>query len=173
MNSRFKVPMAIAVLVLGATSFTESASAQMRRIGPNARTRFSSRLVGRLGFGRALFGGFYPGYAYLPPYFYPPYDYEEYEQAQAPAPASSVVVVQSAPIPPTQPAPAANPAESVVLENRDGQWVRVSNTGPLPGAQSAAGGAKEPATPTAKPTVLVFRDGHTEEFERYMISGDF
>jgi hypothetical protein len=168
--------VAVAAGVLGATVFTASASAQMRRgivSGPAARTRFSSRPIGRIGFGRTPLGRFYPGSLYLPPYYYPAYDYPAYDYEEEPVapppPVPPVVVVQSA----ATPVPAASPAESVVLENRDGQWVRVSNTGPLPGAQSAAG-VKEPATPpTPKPTVLVFRDGHNEEFERYMITGNF
>jgi hypothetical protein len=161
--------MAVAVVAFGAAVFTEFASAQMRPSASGARARFSSRLVGRAGLGRRPFGRFLPGSAYLPPYLYPPYDYEEYEPAAEPAPVAPVVVVQSAPTPP----PAASPAESVVLENRDGQWVRISNSGPLPaGVQSA--GVKEPATPPRpKPTVLVFRDGHNEEVERYMIAGNF
>jgi hypothetical protein len=176
MNSRIKVAVAVAVVAIGATVFVSSASAQMRGLNSfarGARPRVSARLVGpRIGFARTPYGGFFPGSLYQPPYFYPGYDYEQYEPIAAPAPAPPVVVVQSAPAP----VPAAKPVDSLVLENRGGQWVRISNTGQIPaGAEPAAAGIKEAVTPPPrpKPTVLVFRDGHNEEVERYMINGNF
>jgi hypothetical protein len=176
MNSRIKVAIGLAVVAVSATVFVESASAQMRRssFARAARPRISARLVGpRFGFNRTPFGGFFPGYPYLPSYYYPGYDYEEYEPSAAPAPGAPVVVVQSAA---PAPAPVQNPVESVVLENRGGQWVRISSNGQIPAvAEPAPGGAKDAATqaPRPKPTVLVFRDRHNEEVERYMVKGDF
>jgi len=140
-----------------------------------ARPRISARLVGpRFGFARTPNGGFFPGSLYVPPYFYPgyDYDYQQYEPIASPAPTPPVVVVQS----PPAPVPVQNPVDSVVLENRGGQWVRVSNNGQIPPAtEPIPPGVKETGTPPArpKPTVLVFRDGRNEEVERYMISGNF
>jgi len=87
---------------------------------------------------------------------------------------------------PAQPsAPAASPAQSLLLEYHDGQWVRIATGGYLPigkqYAQSEASGlATEFVRPkeasqlpaTSPPTVLVFRDGRQEEVGRYVIQGD-
>jgi hypothetical protein len=186
MNFRFTLPATIVVFV--ATVFVSEAAAQMRRMGvsaPFGQARISSRFGPRAGFPRARigFGGFnrgqfFPGsllYPYFyPPYFYPgyypDYDYEEYQQNETQASPPQVITVQPAPSP--APAPAASPVQSLVLENQGGQWVRISNFGqpsalaPPTGPDSARAAAKLP------PTVLVFRDGHNEEVERYMIQGD-
>jgi hypothetical protein len=124
---------------------------------------------------------FFPGSAFLPfPYYYPDYDYEPVETE---APPPQVVVVQSA-----QPAaPPVIPAEPLVLEYQGGQWVRIANYGQSPtGAQpvqpgpaqasnlrSVTAGGNEAAQPPRElpPAVLVFRDGHQEELERYTIMG--
>src|SRR5262245_35515854 len=182
MNSRIKAAIVLAVVAVSATVYVASASAQMRRINSaarGARPRISARLVGprfgRFGFAGAPFGGFFPGYSYLPSYYYPGYDYQEYEPSAVAEPAAPVVVVQSGPAPVPAPVPAQNPVDSVVLENRGGQWVRISNNGQIPAAEPTPAGVKEPATPAPrpKPTVLIFRDGRNEEVERYMIKGDF
>src|SRR5262245_61589254 len=126
MNSRIKVAVALAVVAVSATVFVASASAQMRgaSFARGARPRISARLVGprfgRFGFAGTPFGGFFPGYSYLPPYYYPGYDYEQYEPSATAAPAAPLVVVQSGPAPVPAPVPAQNPVESVVLENRGG-----------------------------------------------------
>src|SRR5262249_38892884 len=131
------------------------------------------------GFGVFTRGHFFPGSLlypfFYPPYFYPPYypdyDYEEYQQSETQTSPPQVITVQPAPAP----APAASPVESLVLENQGGQWVRISNFGQpvtlVPSTQpdSARAGAAPAKLP---PTVLVFRDGHNEEVERYMIQRD-
>jgi hypothetical protein len=189
MNFRFTLPVTIVVFL--ATVFVSEAPAQMRRMGvsaPFGQARISSRFGPRAGFPRARigFGGFnrgqfFPGsllYPYFyPPYFYPPYypdyDYEEYQQNETQASPPQVITVQPAPAP--APAPAASPVQSLVLENQGGQWVRISNFGqPSALAPSTRPESARAGGPPAKlpPTVLVFRDGHNEEVERYMIQGD-
>jgi len=161
----------------------------MRRMsehGPAARIGLASRPDTRRSLARIRGGGFFPRSVLLPPYFpyfYPAYDFNEYEPIATPAPPLQVIAAQPAPAP----APAATPVESVVLEYQAGQWVRVSNysqsqargsTQPDSTAESTPRtvptGAKEAVPSPAKlpPAVLVFRDGHNEEVERYMIRGD-
>jgi len=182
---KFRFLIAVSIVVFAAAVFASEASAQIRRMGvsvPFRQARISSRFGPRAGFQRARigfgFGGFnrgqfFPGsllYPYFyPPYFYPPYfpdyDYEEYQQNETQASPPQVITVQPAPAP--VPAPAPSPVQSLVLENQGGQWVRISNF-----SQSVA--LAPPAAPPARlpPTVLVFRDGHNEEVERYMIQGN-
>src|SRR5262245_50772135 len=143
MNSRPTI--ALIVTLLAATIFEPSAPAQMRRMGisgPTPQARFSSRFGARFGFGprvglgpRLGFGPgfgfgrlnrpFFPGSVFLPPYYFPAYDYYDYDEYQPiapePSPSPQVVVMPPAPAP----TPAASPVESLVLENRDGLWVRV------------------------------------------------
>ena len=182
---KFRFPIAVSIVVFAAAVLASEAPAQMRRMGvsaPSGQARISSRFGPRAGFQRARigfgFGGFnrgqfFPGsllYPYFyPPYFYPPYfpdyDYEEYQQNETQASPRQVITVQPAPAP--APAPAPSPVQSLVLENQGGQWVRISNfSQPVALAPPAAPPARLP------PTVLVFRDGHNEEVERYMIQGN-
>jgi hypothetical protein len=63
------------------------------------------------------------------------------------------------------------------MEERGGQWVRVPNGSELPTAGQAAqasGAAPAATEPAAKlpSAVIVFKDGHREEVERYMIQGN-
>ena len=182
---KVRFPIAVRIVVFAAAVFASEAPAQMRRMGvsaPFGQARISSRFGPRAGFQRARigfgFGGFnrgqfFPGsllYPYFyPPYFYPPYfpdyDYEEYQQNETQASPPQVITVQPAPAP--APAPAPSPVQSLVLENQGGQWVRISNfSQPVALAPPVAPPARLP------PTVLVFRDGHNEEVERYMIQGN-
>lgn len=113
-------------------------------------------------------GFFYPG---LFPDYYEPVETEE-------PPVEQQVVVQQ---PAAEPAP-AKPIEPLVLEERDGQWVRVATGTHVPlgessGANSAQAAHARPgaaATQTEAPlpaAVLVFRDGHREKVSKYMIEG--
>jgi hypothetical protein len=179
MKSRLII--ALMVVALSASFFVPYAGAQMRGMirGPGARLRVSPRLGTRSGFTGGRFRQPFNSPVLLPPYFYGDYYGGEYEpiEVQA-APPAQLIVTQSAP----PPVPPASPAESVVLENQGGQWVRISGQTPRgqsPQAdaasrlQSAPAVTKEvPAAAKPSPTVLVFRDGHTEEVERYMIKGD-
>jgi hypothetical protein len=187
---KFRLPIAVSIVVFAAV-FASEAPAQMRRMGvsaPLGQARISSRVGPRAGFPRARvgfgFGGFnrsqfFPGSAlypyFYPPYFYPPYypdyDYEESQQNETQVAPPQVITVQPAPAP----APAPNPVQSLVLENQGGQWVRISNLGqPSVPASPTGPDSARAGVPPAKlpPTVLVFRDGHNEEVERYMIQGN-
>jgi hypothetical protein len=182
---RSRLTIALMVVALGATFFETSAGAQMRamiRSGAGARLRVGPRLGMRRGFIGAPYRQPFSGPVLLPPYYYSDYFGGGYEpiatQAPVPPVPAQLIVMQSAP-PPVAP---ASPAESVVLENQGGQWVRTSGQtpraqSPQPDAsarlQSAPAVTKEvPAVTKPSPAVLVFRDGHTEEVERYMIKGD-
>ncbi len=184
MNSRLTI--ALPVVVLGATVFVSSTAAQMRRMSasaPAARTRISSGLGTRIGFARMHHRRFFRSSVFLPAFFYPDYDDDQYEPIATQAPPQ-VIVVQAAPAP----APAARSIEPLVLENQGGQWVRISSYGqspararstqpdsaPASSLRSAPAGPKEAATPPTKVprAVLVFRDGHKEEVKRYMIKGN-
>jgi hypothetical protein len=166
----YRLTSAVAVVLFAATVFASAASAQMRITGSarGARTRVAARLVGRGAFFRGGGRNFFPGPVLLPPYFYGDYDYDYQDQpntTEAPAPAPQLLVVQ--PNPPQ--APAASPVQSVVLENQGGQWVRISNYTPPAATQNVA----LPSPSKLPPTLLVYRNGRTEEVERYMIKGDF
>jgi len=173
MNARLSSTFLVAAS--GILVFASSVPAQMRGMrgsAPAPRGGTTFRLTGR--FGRAHRRGFFNGSAYLPiPYPYSDYDYESEEIAPEPMP-SSVVVVQPAAAPPA-PA-AASSIEPVLLEYRDGQWVRM----PVGAQTPLEPAAKQPETPSSKlqpaaprpplpPAVLVFRDGHKEEIAKYMI----
>lgn len=132
-------------------------------IGLNGRTRFHRSVRSSSA-----------GYAYYPYYDYDgePYD-SGYQSVPPEMPPNEVV---SAP-PSEQPAPVASPAESLVLENHDGQWVRIPASPQYLQPQSNSASEisrKEAYRPPAKlpPTVLVFRDGHQEEVARYVVQGN-
>jgi hypothetical protein len=187
-----QLSIALPVALLGAAVFVSSAPAQMRAgrmSAPGARAGMPFRSGVRAGFVHQRPRRFPRSSAFLlPPYFYPDYDYNYdygYEPvAQEPPPAAAVA-------PAAQPAaPAAPPPEPLVLEYRDDQWVRVASYGqspapapaqsaeqspaPAPILRSAATGRKEaaqPPPPALPPAILVFRDGHREEIEKYTIMG--
>ena len=183
MNPRLTI--SVAIFVLTTTVFVSPGLAQIRGMGgfaPAARARVASRFGTGIGFGRPYNGHFFPGSVLLPPYFYPAYDDDEYQPIPAQAPPPQIIVP-----PAPSPVPVATPVESLVLENRGGQWVRISNysqwlvpaqstlpeSPPVSNLQSAPAGTREVAPPAKlPPTVLVFCDGHIEEVERYMIRGD-
>jgi hypothetical protein len=88
---------------------------------------------------------------------------------------------------PEQPPAPAKPIEPLVLERQGDQWVRIGGYGQAPAAAQStppgagqalhapsqmAGETKEgPPPPKLPPAVLVFRDGHEEEIEKYTIIG--
>jgi hypothetical protein len=62
--------------------------------------------------------------------------------------------------------------QPIVLERHGDQWISVTNGSPSPGPSRSA--EPEPALRAARPlppAVLVFRDGHEEEFTSYTIIG--
>ncbi|MGA2072303.1 MAG: hypothetical protein ABSH52_02265 [Terriglobia bacterium] len=161
-----------------------------------ARTGFGAR--GGRGFyrrGDLFFPGYFSGYGYSPLWdyyslpLYADYDYgydygydNGYEPMAAQAPPPWLATTHSE----TFSAP-ARPAEPVVLERQGDQWVRIGEYGqqpasvgsPAPGAAPAPNPTSESAewntpaqrAPKLPPAVLVFRDGHQEEIEKYTIIG--
>ncbi len=122
-------------------------------------------------------------------FFYPDYffdDYEPYAEGAQEQPPVQQVVIQQPVQQPQQ--PPVKPIEPLVLEERNGQWMRVPIgsqapvTSELNQANGAAaspvqapplGGQKSSQPPVElPPVVLVFRDGHREEVGNYMIEGN-
>src|SRR5215469_15195646 len=87
--------------------------------------------------------------------------------------------------PNTATATSTKPAESLILENRGGQWVRILSASQMPVAQryaepaASSSGAEATSSrgspkPPDKlpPAVFVFRDGHEEQVIRYIMQGN-
>lgn len=177
MISRFT--LALPVAILGVALLAPSAHAQgrgMRGFAPAPRGgRSSSRIGGRGDIARQGQRRHLNNSAYL----FPPYYYDDGidEGPVGPGgPQVQVSVSQS-----TQPpAPPGKPIEPLLMENRDGQWVRIPTASQMqtipastqssnlqPGITGSAG-AFTPV-PELPPAQIVFRDGHTEEVQKYMI----
>ncbi len=170
MISRLTIALALALLVVGL--FAASAPAQVRGMGfagaPHPGSAF--RLSGRTRLVRPARHHSYAGFAY-----YPYYD-SDYEPVTSEEPPVNLVVAQ----PEQPPVPVAHPVESLILENRDGQWVRIPTGSHLPVSpeymqpQASSTSPKEASQPPTKlpPAVLVFRDTHQEEVGRYVVQGN-
>ena len=185
MQSRLYI--AVSVAALGAAVFAPSAPAQgrhgMRAPAAAPRARSSFRVNGREGFDRSQQPRFLNDSAFLFPYFYAGGEFE-YAPIAPEAPPIQIVVPQN----PQPPAPAASPVRPLLLENQNGQWVRVptgsdtpailQSTKPDSAKVSApnSGYVELPVAatpvPALPPAVIVFRDGHTEEVAKYMIQGE-
>jgi hypothetical protein len=108
-------------------------------------------------------------------YLWPPYFYDDgFDEGPVGPDGSQVQVVVLPPVQP--PEPAAKPADSLLLENRDGQWVRVPTGIEMQAVTNSSkpgpAGTTSPV-PELPPAQIVFRDGHREDVEKYMIQGDF
>jgi hypothetical protein len=113
-----------------------------------------------------------------------PYSYSDFEPETIEGAPPQVVTIPAAPV-----AQTPRPAESVLLELQGDRWVRITNYG-----ASANSGAAEPVRAThvlatssaiaSRPNnatteaaselpraALGFRDGHTEEIQKYVIVG--
>ena len=116
--------------------------------------------------------------------FYPGFDYfdDDSDRNYEPPEVSHNVVAESKPN--VAAAAPTKPAESLILENRGGQWVRIPTASQMPlsagymepqASSSGPGttGGKVAAAPPDKlpPAVLVFRDGHEEQVARYVVQG--
>lgn len=151
-----RLRLTITVALLAATAVAQNRSGGLSLRGP--------RVSGRPFAAARRQRSFYPGYAYGAPYFYSDY-YEPYEEYAPEAP------------PPPAPAPApqikAEPQpDPVLLELHGNQWVRVNNFGESSKRTlAAATPAIQTAAKPLPPSVLVFRDGHTEEVSSYSIIG--
>lgn len=189
MNCR--LPIALTISMLGSTVLLTPLAAQVRggHIGaaraPRAAGGFWSGTRTAFGYGswsQRRFG-FFPGWAFLLPPYYPDYDYD-YQPTPAPPPWALFAQ-------PNEPSVPSKPIEPLVLERQGDQWVRIGGYSQSPApAQSmppSAGQAPSPPSdvtvtgrnkserpaPKLPPAVLVFRDGHQEEIERYTIIGPF
>jgi hypothetical protein len=117
--------------------------------------------------------------------FYPGFDYFEDDSDRNYEPPEVSHNVVAEPEPNVAAAPPAKPVESLILENRGGQWVRIPTASQMPlsagymepqASSSGPGttGGKVAAAPPDKlpPAVLVFRDGHEEQVARYVVQGN-
>jgi hypothetical protein len=185
MASRLTIALPVALLALlvsaapahaqisGARGPAQARPAQGRSTAPPF-TR--ARGHGHRGERRGLSNGFF---------FYPDYFSDYYEPPAPQEPPVQQVVIQQ----PAQQAqqPPTKPIEPLVLEERDGQWIRVpmGSEVPVNGESRRANAATRSQVPTPAfggeksspppvelpPVVLVFRDGHKEEVRNYMIEG--
>ncbi len=183
-----RLPIALSLALLGATVFVLSAQAQRHgsaasgRVG-TAISRGRGARSSSLRRTRRVFAG--SGFA---PYYYSDYDdygYDDYDYEpgiEAPPPP-----IMAAPLAqPTSMAPVPKPPESLVIELQGDHWVRITPYGAPQGVgasdQSSLSSPAPPATrrriqpaqpPISElpPAVLVFRDGHQEEVEKYTIMG--
>jgi hypothetical protein len=192
-NRPIALSLVLPLMMLGAAVLVPSAPAQrgggfasrgavgamVARGGGRARSirpRGAGRYLG--GWGDA--GLFYPDYD-------AGYDYDYGPALELPPP-------QWVPAQPAFRAPAAKPAEAMVLEREGDQWVRITPYGPPQTVGPAAAPSNpperasnaHPETPAAArgqvpaaakppaplpPAVLVFRDGHQEQIGQYRIMG--
>lgn len=143
------------------------------RGGPGGSRFGHARHSGSAGHGRRFIGA----------YGFSPYFYEDSETESVEPPPAQVIVMPPAPA--ATPAQPARPAESLLLERHGDTWVRISASGdahPVAGdlsvglttdsahTTSQRAGAALPPTPIP-PAILIFRDGHTEQVEKYVIVG--
>ncbi|HEX3377582.1 MAG TPA: hypothetical protein VHS29_12020, partial [Candidatus Acidoferrales bacterium] len=202
-----KVKIAIPALVLGLALFSPLAHAQRGGMRWGGGGSHGGAVGGfRGGAVRGSRGGefnregrhrFEDGFGFpFAPFYYPDYFYDGYDGYYD----SDLDNRNSAPLDPQvqtrpqqvyqPPAPPPVPGDPLILENRDGRWVRIPTGGelmnaavppsaasdptPTPKAHGTAAKTTEteppslPPTPALPPAVLVFRDGHTEEVQKYM-----
>jgi hypothetical protein len=178
--------IALPVALLGAALLAPSAPAQgrgMRAFSAAPQAHSSFRFGGRDGSARQSHRRFLNEPAFLfPPYYYPDDEFDYGPVAPEESPVQMAVAQ-----PAQSPAPAASPVESLLLENRGGQWVRIPTGSQMAIPQSTKPDSVQPSSPRPgisepteaappvaelPPAVIVFRDGHREEVERYMIQGN-
>jgi hypothetical protein len=186
-----RLTIALAVAAVGALFLAPSTPAQhrgMRGNGGFPRSRPAFQRGGgehsERGGGRSEHGGerrlsdasglFFPGYYNT--------DTEYGQEQEAPSgPPVQMAAIQ--PVPPPPPPP----VESLVMEQRNGEWVRLATGSRMATLQSAQSDSTKPAPPLSgivepamgttpavalPPAVIVFRDGHQEEITKYVIQGD-
>jgi len=175
------LPVALPLALIVVALLSPSARAQgrgSRGFAAGGGVRSGRRSGGR---GRVLGGS-----AFLPAPYYHAYDDSGYWPPAAPAypPSQAYQAFQGTYQDQAAVAPPAPPIEPLLMEERDGQWVRVLNGTELPtAAQAQAASAQAPkasATPEAPAqppaklpsAMIVFRDGHMEEVAKYMIQGN-
>lgn len=128
--------------------------------------------------GRRFENGF--GFPFAPFFYSEYYSGSDADYDDAPGSPTHVTLPQS-------PAPPPPPGDSLILENHDGQWVRIPTGAEMLKAATSTAIANAPASnsQSAKvgtastnidrsplpPAVLVFRDGHSEKVQKYVIQG--
>ena len=181
----------LSAVIVGAALSAPTLAAQgrggARGSAGGGRVRAGIRVAGREGLARPFRPGYYGASGYwLPQYPYPDDEYD-YGYLESVAPGSTPFPVQLISGAPAQQLAAPTiPVEPLLLEVRDGQWVRVSTGSQMALPQSPSTDAAQassahpkisepaevaPTTPELPPAVLVFRDGRTEEVVKYMIQG--
>lgn len=176
MISRRTISLPVGLLI--AVLFAPCAPAQMRGMAsPRARGGLGIRTARRTALVRGArhhtYGWiFYPYYAYG-------YDQDDYDR-EPPNPEVSRGG-EAREEPEQRQVAAARPVESLILENRGGQWVRIptgsqvpissQNITPQSNLTTGIIALKE-APIKLPPALLVFRDGHQEEVERYVVQGN-
>jgi hypothetical protein len=143
------------------------------------------------GFGRSGFGnhfgfpganrGWFPGSLafFGDPFLYPDYSYYPSPAPAVVQPSQPVVIVQSNP----NPAPSASPSEPLMIVWQGDHYVRLKGPSDVDSATSgsiSSPGLKKSAVPSSAPgesaethlppAVLVFRDGHREQVQDYVIT---
>ena len=120
---------------------------------------FNRRGFRRSGFfnGAYLYPGFYPDY--YPEYFDHSYENEPTPPPPEPQPAARQAVAEPIPAP-------------ALLELQGNRWVKVDNFTVNPTPPEVASQAAPAENREMPPTVLVYRDGHTEELMSYSIIGN-
>jgi hypothetical protein len=183
MTSRLLIALPVALLT--AAFFPASTPAQHHAMGMGPAHSSHSGPVSRINGNRGARRGRGSGAYY--PYFWWDSDYgpDSYDESQEPSPGPPVNVTVNQPDKP--PAPKPHAVESLVLENRDGQWVRLPTGMHVPvspdyapaqssnsaSAKSVAAREQAPQPPVKlPPAVLVFRDGHQEEVGKYVVQGN-
>ena len=185
MRSPFIFAIPVALLTTALVSPTAHAQGRgMHRSAGAPRARNSFRMGAAGGARREGHRHFFnDGGLLFPGYFYADDGFDG--QTDVDAKPQIVLVAQAVEEAPP-PAP-AKPVEPLLLEKRNGEWVRVANgsqTATTPASKQESThtsgiqpGIVEPAAtspPAAKlpPAAVVFRDGHTEELGKYMIQGE-
>lgn len=184
-----KLSLVVAAAILGALLCVPVAPAQgrggMRAPTAAPRTRSGIGITGRNVEGRQIHRRLLNNSVFwIPPYFYPYDDYDYETNSPAPPP------VQPLAAQPVASAPPPAPVEPLLLENRNGEWVRVPTGSEIPVAppptstQPDSANASNPRPgfvelpaaaappPPLPPAIIVFRDGRTEEVATYMIQGE-
>jgi hypothetical protein len=116
---------------------------------------------------------------YSPVAFFDPL-YSDYYSGPPAAPETRVIIAQVPAAPPQAPADFVPPAEPLLIELQDKQYVQLSgekqsrvqilSTGERSTTRQSVASA---SATTRENLVLVFRDGHTEEFSAYTIADGY
>jgi hypothetical protein len=180
--------IAIPTAIFGMLLFTPLMHAQgrgMRGSSSGIRSRSSFRVSRGGDFDRQSGRRFENGFGFpFAPFFYPDYysgGDADYRDAAPEAQPTQTHVVQQPPAPPPP------PGDTLILENHDGQWVRIpigaemvkasasakveNSAGTGLQAANAEVAVSEISRAPLPPAVLVFRDGHSEEVQKYVIQG--